>query len=175
MAKAGAKNLQEHQILLQMSIKLKEIANKHNIWLTTSTQLNNSYKDQDNNMDDSALSGAKAIAQKVDFGALMLPVTTKDEDVINAVMSGANGNQGQFGMYPTHSINVYKSRGGRWKRIRIWINFNLSNLKCTDLFVTDYAGTLIPNLKPLNIVYETPEESTIIKEMSDPLPTSFDF
>jgi replicative DNA helicase len=168
MAKAGARNLQEHQILLQMSIKLKEIANKHNIWLTTSTQLNNSYKDEENNMDDSALSGAKAIAQKVDFGALMLPVSTKDEDVIEAVMSGTGGS-GQFGMYPTHSINVYKSRGGRWKRIRIWINFNLSNLRCTDLFVTDYKGVLIPNIKPLHIVYETKEE-----QISD-LPASFDF
>src|SRR5690606_7804898 len=86
MAKAGAKNLQEHQILLQMSIKLKELANKHNIWLTTSTQLNNSYRET-GRLDDSALSGAKAIAQKVDFGALMLPMNPKDEEIVDTIMT----------------------------------------------------------------------------------------
>lgn len=184
MAKAGARNLQEHQILLQMSIKLKEIANKHNIWLTTSTQLNNSYKDKEqDNLDDSALSGAKAIAQKVDFGALMLPISAKDEEIVNAVMSNGAFPSGKFGMQPTHSISVYKSRGSRWKRIRIWINFNLSNLRCTDLFVTDYSGVLIPSIKPLIIQYDEPEEtqheSTIIineteqEDEYDELPESF--
>lgn len=176
MAKAGARNLQEHQILLQMSIKLKEIANKHNIWLTTSTQLNNSYKEQEN-LDDSALSGAKAIAQKVDFGALMLPISKKDQEIVESIMSNGAFPSGKFGMQPTHSISVYKSRGSRWKRIRIWINFNLSNLRCTDLFVTDYDGVLIPHIKPLIIEHEEPidtsHKSTIIQEEYEELPESF--
>lgn len=157
MAKAGAKNMQEHQVLYQISVKLKEIANKHNIFLLTSTQLNANYKDQEN-MDDSALSGSKAIAQKVDIGGLLLNITAKDEEIIDAVMGGQNGGQGMFGKRPNLSLNIYKNRGNKWKLIRIWMYFNHGTLHCEDLFVTNYKGELIPDIEPLHIVFEQMEE-----------------
>lgn len=166
MAKAGAKNLQEHQILLQMSIKLKELANKYGIWLTTATQLNNKHR-EDGNLDDSTLAGAKAIAQKVDFGAIMIPVSKKDEEIIDTIMGGKDGSAGRFGKRPTHSISVYKLRGGRWKDIRIWIFFGLQNLRCEDLFVTDYDGNLITEIEPLTI--KTDSEEVDEKDIPEPI------
>lgn len=163
MSKLG---LQEHQILLQMSIRLKEIANKHNVFLLTATQLNGSYKEGD--MDDNSLSGAKSIAQKVDIGGIMLNPDSKDEDIIDAVMGGRDGSEGVFGMRPNMSINLYKNRGNKWKLVRLWVNFNLSTLRIHDCFATDYKGTPIPHLKPLHVVFEDSEEEGI-----EDMPESF--
>lgn len=158
--------LQEHQVLLQMSIRLKELANKYNIFLLTATQLNGTYKEGD--MDDNSLSGAKAIAQKVDMGSIMLNVNQKDEDIIDAVMGGRNGGEGVFGMRPNMSINLYKNRGNRWKMVRLWIYFDLSTLRIYDCFATDYRGNPIPHLKPLHVVFE--EQAEV--EMED-MPSGF--
>lgn len=165
MAKAGAKNLQEHQILLQMSIRLKELANKYNIFLATSTQLNNNHRENEA-LDDSALSGAKSIAQKVDVGAIMLPITKKDEAIIQNIMTTQPAKKDSFGLEPTHSISFYKNRGNPWKNTRLFIHFNMDTLEITDLFVTDYNGVLIPNIKPLKVTFVTEEDS---------LPESFNF
>ena len=179
MAKAGARNLQEHQILLQMSIRLKELANKYNVFLTTSTQLNNNIKEE-GNMDDSSLSGAKSIAQKVDIGAIMIPINKQDEAIIETIMSNNKANKDTFGLMPTHSINFYKNRGNPWKNVRIFIHFNMDNLQVTDLFVTDYKGNLIPNIKPLDVKFDDigedeAEHGSIIEEQEeyDELPDSF--
>ncbi|WP_144509869.1 hypothetical protein [Bacillus sp. FJAT-22090] len=181
MAKAGARNLQEHQILLQMSIRLKELANKYNVFLTTSTQLNNNIKEE-GNMDDSSLSGAKSIAQKVDIGAIMIPINKQDEAIIETIMSNNSGSKESFGLMPTHSINFYKNRGNPWKNVRIFIHFNMDNLQVTDLFVTDYKGNLIPNIKPLDVKFDDIEKDEIEElakveesvEEYDELPESFD-
>lgn len=159
LASMSRLRLQEHQVLLQMSIRLKELANKHNIFLLTATQLNGNYKEGD--MDDNSLSGAKAIAQKVDMGSIMLNPNQKDEDIIDAVMGGRDGNEGVFGSRPNMSINVYKNRGNKWKLVRLWIYFDLSTLRIYDCFATDYRGTPIPHLKPLHVVFEEMEDADI--------------
>ena len=176
MSKAGAKGLQEHQILLQMSIRLKEIANKYNVFLATATQLNSTYKEGE--MDDGSLSGAKAIAQKVDMGALLLDISTKDEEIISSVMH--SGVAVPFGLKPNLSLNIYKNRGNKWKKVRIWIHFNHSTLRTTDVFSTDYKGVLIPNLKPLKVLFDEEEDDEITDILPsgaeiDTLPSSFSF
>lgn len=154
--------LQEHQVLLQMSIRLKEIANKLNIFLLTATQLNGTYKEGD--MDDNSLSGAKAIAQKVDIGSIMLNLSEKDEAIVAAVMKS----NGIFGKLPNMSINLYKNRGNKWKLVRLWIHFNLSTLRIEDCFATDYRGTPLPHLRPLHVVFEEQKETEF-----EELPSGF--
>lgn len=158
MSKAGVKNLQEHQILLQMSVKLKEIANRYGIFLMTSTQLNDNYKDQDNNMDASALSGSKAIATKVDIGGLLLNITAKDEELIDTIMSGQADGQGRFSSRPNLTINLYKNRGNKWKMVRFWVLFNHGTLHCDDLWVTNYRGDIISEIQPLDVVFDEMDE-----------------
>ncbi len=143
LAKQGARNLQEHQVLRIMSIRLKNICNRHNVWIGTSTQLNDSWKQ--GVLDQSALEGSKSIVNKLDLGAIQIPLTAQDEALYEEIkMNGGI----DFGLAPTHTINIYKNRGNRWKLIRIWVSFNLGTLRMKDLFVTNYKGEVITDITP---------------------------
>jgi len=158
--------LQEHQVLLQMSIRIKELANKYDVFIMTATQLNGTYKDGD--MDDNSLSGAKSIAQKVDIGSIMLNLNEKDEAIIDSIMSGSQTGTGKFCSRPNMSINLYKNRGNKWKLVRLWINFNLGTLRIEDCFATNYKGEPINDLESLYVVFDEQEEMDL-----DSLPEGF--
>lgn len=143
LAKQGARNLQEHQVLRIMSIRLKNICNRHNVWIGTSTQLNDNWKQ--GVLDQSALEGSKSIVNKLDLGAIQIPLTPQDEALYEEIkMKGGI----DFNVAPTHTINIYKNRGNRWKLVRLWVSFNLGTLRMTDLFVTNYKGELISDISP---------------------------
>lgn len=154
LSRQGIKNLREDQVLLWLGIALKDLCNKHNIFIITGTQLNNNYKEEDS-LDQSTIRGSKALADKMDVAAIMLPITRKDEDIINSVRH-SNVNE-SFSYEPTHSINVYKNRGNRYKSVRIWVHFDTGTLKMHDCFITDYRGNLITDIKP-----------TIIRTLEEP-------
>lgn len=159
MARKGAKNLQEHQLLRIMTIHLKNLCNKYDIWIGTSTQLNEAWK-EDGNLDQSALEGSKSIVNKLDVGAIQIPLRIQDEQLYEEIKSSANFN---FGEAPTHTINIYKNRGNRWKMVRIWIHFDLGTLRTKDLFVTDYRGRVI-KMYPKKIKYI---DTNLDTEMTD--------
>lgn len=146
LAKHGARNLQEHQVLRIMSIKLKNICNRHNVWIGTSTQLNEAWKQ--GALDQSALEGSKSIVNKLDLGAIQIPLTLEDEALYNQIKMSSNLG---FHLEPTHTINIYKNRGNKWKMVRIWVHFNLGTLRMTDLFVTDYKGNVITDITPIMV------------------------
>lgn len=145
LAKRGARNLQEHQVLRILTIQLKSMANRLNIFLGSSTQLNSKWKeDGTGNLDESAIEGAKAIANKLDIGSIQIALTPQDEDFYeeNKVNIGAL----PFGLHPTHTVNIFKNRNSKWKFIRLWIHFDTGTLRTTDLFVTDYRGRRVNNI-----------------------------
>lgn len=146
LAKQGARNLQEHQVLRIMSIRLKNICNRYNIWIGTSTQLNDSWKQ--GVLDQSALEGSKSIVNKLDLGAIQIPLTAQDEALFEEIKKEANLG---FMAQPTHTINIYKNRGNKWKLIRLWVQFNLGTLRMTDLFVTNYKGEVISDITPVMV------------------------
>lgn len=156
MAKQGARNLQEHQVLRMMSIRLKNMCNKHNIWIGTATQLNDNYK-QEGNLDQSSIEGSKSVANKFDLGAIQIPLSVKDEKVVQAIMEAGLG----FGVHPTHTINIYKNRGGKHKMVRLFVAFNLGTLRMQDVFVTDYQNEPIVTIKPKKIEFKTEEEQEV--------------
>lgn len=143
MAKKGARNLQEHQVLRIMSIRLKNMCNKYNVFIQTSTQLNDAWKQ--GVLDHGALEGSKSIVNKLDLGAIQIGLTEQDEALYDEIKRNANLG---FHVPPTHTINIYKNRGNRWKMIRIWVHFDLGTLRMTDVFVTNYKGELIANITP---------------------------
>lgn len=146
LAKQGARNLQEHQVLRIMSIRLKNICNRYNVWIGTATQLNDSWKQ--GVLDQSALEGSKSIVNKLDLGAIQIPLTAQDEALFEEIKKEANLG---FHLQPTHTLNIYKNRGNKWKLIRIWFHFNLGNLRMTDLFVTNYKGEVITDITPIMV------------------------
>lgn len=169
MAQRGAKNLREDQVLRLMSIRLKMMCNKYNVWIGTATQLNENYKDEGNkNLDQSAIQGSKSVADKFDFGVIQIPLRKRDEEVVREVSSIASENGIKtFGITPTHTMNVYKNRGNRFKMIRIFIDFNMGTLRMKDIFVTDYNDELFTKVKPITIENVTEEVE------QDALPDSF--
>lgn len=140
MSKRGAKGLQEHQLLRLLSVHLKNLCNRFNIWIGTATQLNEKFKEDGNaNLDQSAIAGSKAIVDKLDVGAIQIQLRPVDIKMWDNIKSNPNITI-PFGLEPTHTVNIYKNRGNRWLLIRIWVHFDMGVLRITDLFVTNYRG-----------------------------------
>lgn len=151
MAKRGAKGMREDQLLRILSVHLKNMCNRYNVWIGTATQLNDKWKDDGNvNLDQSCIAGAKAIADKLDVGAIQIKLTQKDKKFWDSIKADVSI---PMGLEPTHTINIYKNRGNRWLFIRVWTNFNMGTLRFTDLFVTDYQNKLV-DMKPTQFKFD---------------------
>lgn len=75
---------------------------------------------------------AKAIADKIDYGAIMMEVTKKDQDALEPLITN-NGIP-----KPAIKISVYKNRRGKYKGIILWCIENRGQCKIEPLFATNY-------------------------------------
>lgn len=142
--------LRTDQILFLFSCALKRTANKFNIYLGSSTQLNDSYKD-DSNKDAGALKGSKAIIEKADYGVLALPVIHKDLKRLKPILES----EGKFGsVVPNMSYYIFKNRGGKWKTIIVWTKINLGTMREVDCFVTNYNFELVTDIEKTVIDFQ---------------------
>lgn len=135
--KSGVKNLREDNILFLISVKLKDICNQYGVFIMTSTQLNSGYTTADQ-YDQNLLRGAKSIADKIDFGCIMLQVSDEDRESLKEVVE-------KMGIeMPEIKISVYKNRRGRYKDILLWAKAKRGVCRIEPMFVTDYRMELIP-------------------------------
>ena len=135
--------LRTDQILFLFSMALKHTANKYGVFLGTSTQLNDSYK-EDNNKDSSALKGSKSVIEKADGGILALPVTPADLKKLKPILEA----DGRFNaLVPNMAYYIFKNRGGKWKTIIVWTKLNLGTMREVDCFVTNYNYELVNNIE----------------------------
>lgn len=142
--------LRTDQILYLFSESLKLMGNKFDIYIGSSTQLNDNYKD-DANKDASALKGSKAIIEKADAGILSLPVTKKDLKRLKPILERT----GSFGVeVPNTAYYVFKNRDGKWKNVIVWTKMNLGNVREKDCFVTDYNYELITDIDKTSVGFE---------------------
>lgn len=133
--------LRTDQILYMFSNELKLLANRYNIYLGSSTQLNRGYKEE-MNKDESALKGSSAIIDKADGGILALPVTSNEKKKIEPIT------QHMIGVpMPNMSYYIFKNRGGKWNKIIIWTKLDLGTMRETDCFVTSYDFELITDIE----------------------------
>jgi replicative DNA helicase len=131
-SKSKMSGLREDQMLLLLSNALKNMATSSNVWLLSATQVNASYKEK-NNQDESALRGAKSIADKADCGMLMRPVTKEDDKLIESVLHSNNF----MGVdKPNYVCTVYKNRRGKYSHVDVWLKVNLGTNRTKDCFVT---------------------------------------
>ena len=88
--------------------------------------------------DQNLLRGAKAIADKIDLGSVLLPVTTEDLESLESVLS--------TGVYekPNLKLSIYKNRRGRYKGVYLWCKANLGTCRIDPMFCTSYTYELIP-------------------------------
>lgn len=132
-----------------LSIRLKDLCNKYGIFILSSTQLNGDYVNSDT-PDQNLLRGAKAIADKIDWGGILLPVTDSDLKSLNSILENSSFDK------PNIKLSVYKNRRGRYKGIILWCRGNLGTCRVDPIFATTYAYELL-SLKDMRI--QTEEES----------------
>lgn len=121
-----------------LSTRLKDICNKHGVFILSATQLNGSYTESET-PDQNLLRGAKAIADKIDYGSILLPVKQQDLESIQPILSSDGG----FAK-PNLKISVYKNRRGKYKGIYLWCNADLGTCRVNPMFATTYDYEILP-------------------------------
>lgn len=129
--KSGGVKLREDNILFMLSIRLKDICNQYGVFIMSATQLNGSYTEAET-PDQNLLRGAKSIADKIDFGSILLGVKQEDIDSLQTVLS-----TNQFET-PNLKLSVYKNRRGRYKGILLWCKGDLGTCRVKPMFATTY-------------------------------------
>ena len=144
--RTGGIRLREDQILYMLAIRLKDIANEQGVFVLSSTQLNASWEESTNG-NQNLLRGAKAIADKVDFGAIVLPVTQDDFKSLAPLLETGSIAQ------PTIVYHIYKNRRSRFSEVKLWCSADLGTCRVTPLFLTDNMYKII-TIEDYNIIVE---------------------
>ena len=144
--RSGGVKLREDNILFMLSTRLKDICNQYGVFIMSATQLNGDYQ-QAETPDQNLLRGAKAIADKIDYGAILLNV--KDDDLVklDKILSTNVFDR------PSIKMSVYKNRRGRYKGIYLWCKADLGCCRIKPMFATTYDYEIIP-IDDMKIVLE---------------------
>lgn len=144
--RSGGVKLREDNILFMLSTRLKDICNQYGVFIMSATQLNGDYQTSET-PDQNLLRGAKAIADKIDYGAILLNV--KDDDLVklDKILSTNVFDR------PSIKMSVYKNRRGRYKGIYLWCKADLGCCRIKPMFATTYDYEIIP-IDDMKIVLE---------------------
>lgn len=146
--RSGGVKLREDNILFMLSIRLKDICNQYGIFIMSATQLNGDYQDADT-PDQNLLRGAKAIADKIDLGSILLPVKQKDLEALELILSANTFDK------PNLKLSIYKNRRGRYKGVYLWCKADLGCCRVKPMFCTTFDYEIL-NVEDLKIITEEP-------------------
>ena len=135
--RSGGVKLREDNILFMLATRLKDICNQYGVFIMTSTQLNGQYVDSDT-PDQNLLRGAKSIADRVDYGSIMLGVSDDDLIKLDPILATNVFER------PVIKISIYKNRRGRYKGIYLWAKADLGTCRIEPIFATTYNYELVP-------------------------------
>lgn len=141
----------EDLILRNITLELKNMAEKYMVGIKTMTQLNGNEKTMDF-PDESCLSGGKSQKNKLDAACITLPVKdrVKERKRIDQYLKhkgfGANSL-----IEPNVVSYVFKSRFGEYadQKIKVWRYFDRSKFRNIDLFCTNQYDELANIPKPV--------------------------
>lgn len=142
----------EDQVLLSLSKKLKDLTANYDVWLMSMTQVSGDYKDT-SNRDETIIRGAKAIADKADVAMIAMPPTQKELEKIRPILEEKG-----FIKQPNMIFTIYKNRGAKLSKLKIWVYQNLDNMRIEDLFATDKDYNPIPLEKTYVNVMDNEDE-----------------
>ena len=134
--RSGGIKLREDNILFMLSTRLKDICNQHGVFIMSATQLNGSYVDADV-PDQNLLRGAKAIADKIDYGSILLSVRDDDLVALENILSS------NIFERPTIKMSIYKNRRGRYKGVILWCKADLGCCRIKPMFCTTYDYEMV--------------------------------
>ena len=142
--------VREDQVLANLSVKLKELVRRYNISLDTWTQVNSEIRNEQIR-DESAVRGARAIIDKCDTAFIATRPTVKEIKMLDKILKSAT----MFGKpHPNLCYSVYKNRGGKYNKVKIWLYIDYNTMRVHDLFMTDYDYVLLPVSKTYVAVTE---------------------
>lgn len=154
--------VREDVALMLLSTALKDLAVEYNLYVESGTQLSGNYDEWEGVRNQTLIRGSKAVCDKIDVGAITSQAQDRDITALTPMMR-------EYGYpNPTHVMDIYKLRRGRYKNVRIWGMFDLGTGRWTDLFVTDGNYRVIPINSP-KIVFssESMIDFTTKKEIDD--------
>lgn len=134
--RSGGIKLREDNILFMLSTRLKDICNQYGVFIMSATQLNGDYQ-QAETPDQNLLRGAKSIADKIDYGAILLGVRDDDLVKLDPILSTNVFEK------PTIKMSIYKNRRGRYKGLYLWCKANLGCCRIEPMFATTYNYEMI--------------------------------
>ncbi len=146
--RSGGVKLREDNILFMLSIRLKDLCNQYGIFIMSATQLNGDYQDA-KTPDQNLLRGAKAIADKIDYGAILLGVKDEDIQALDNILSLNTFDR------PTIKMSIYKNRRGRYKGIILWCKADLGCCRVQPMFATTYDYEIL-SIEDIKIITEDP-------------------
>ena len=147
--RSGGVKLREDNILFMLSTRLKDICNQYGVFIMSATQLNGDYTDS-KTPDQNLLRGAKAIADKIDYGSILLAVRDEDLQSLEPILSS------NVFEYPTIKMSVYKNRRGRYKGVILWCKADLGCCRIKPMFCTTYNYEMV-SIDDIKVIVE--EES----------------
>jgi hypothetical protein len=119
-----------------LSTRLKDLCNKYGVFIMSATQLNGDWKDA-KIPDQNLLRGAKAIADKIDYGSILLNTTDEDLVALESILSSSMFDK------PTIKMSIYKNRRGRYKGVILWCKANLGCCRIQPMFCTTYDYEMV--------------------------------
>jgi len=132
--------IREDQVLANLSKKLKNFTRKFDISIDSFTQVTGDFKNE-MNRDQTIVRGAKSIIDKADGAMIAMPPTEKELKKIESITREIINKPA-----PNLVYSLYKNRGGKWNKIKIWLYIDYSTMRVHDLFVTDYEYKLIKDI-----------------------------
>ena len=86
-------------------------------------------------LDASCIAGSRAVQDKADIAAIIMPLRKKEEEVCNMIMES---HFADYKIRPNRIIHLYKMRfTSEEQGIKVWVHLNLSTGRITDFWVTD--------------------------------------
>lgn len=166
IAQFSRSGLREDTCLMLMVNQLKQLAKDYNVFIFSATQVNaKGMEDNGEFKDESCIRGAKSCADKADMGCVMSKVTpVMWGNIISKLRQGVL--EGSIPAdyiereeyRPTHVIDIYKMRRGRYRGVRIWSYIHLGTGQRIDLFMTN-ANNMGISIQ--DYMYSTVEEKII--------------
>lgn len=134
--RSGGIKLREDNVLFMLSTRLKDLCNKYGVFIMSATQLNGDWKDA-KIPDQNLLRGAKAIADKIDYGSILLNTTDDDLVALEQIMASNMFDK------PTIKMSIYKNRRGRYKGVILWCRADLGCCRIKPMFCTTYDYEMV--------------------------------
>ena len=144
--RSGGVKLREDNILFMLSTKLKDLCNIYGIFIMSSTQLNSMYTESET-PDQNLLRGAKSIADRIDYGSILLGVDDDDLVKLEKILATNVFER------PTIKMSVYKNRRGRFKGVYLWCKADLGCCRIEPMFATTYDYDLV-SIDDIKISFE---------------------